>query len=125
MFGSFNLKKHMSKEIATQEAIEDEVVTVVREDGKEFKIKRDMVAFHLNRGFTVKDKEHQPTEEELRKATGYRNTRGNIATSDERPHSAANEIGAVGQDQKQGATGATAPEKTAAKKPAKKTAAKK
>jgi len=63
------LENHdLKKPMATQK---DDVVTVVRGDGKEFVIKRSLVAEHINRGFTVKDKKDQPTEEELQKAVGY------------------------------------------------------
>ena len=49
----------------------DDVVIVVRGDGKEFTIKRSMVAEHVNRGFKVKNAKDQPTEEELKKAVGF------------------------------------------------------
>lgn len=49
----------------------DDAVVVIRDDGKEFLIKRSLVAEHVNRGFKVKDKKDQPTEEELRKAVGF------------------------------------------------------
>lgn len=50
-----------------------DVVTVVREDGKEFVINRNVLAEHINRGFTVTDPKDRPSEEELSKAVGYRN----------------------------------------------------
>lgn len=61
---SHNLKHPMAKK--------DDAVTVVRDDGKEFLISRSMLAEHINRGFTVKDKADMPSEEELSKAVGYK-----------------------------------------------------
>lgn len=55
-----------------QASAKDDVVTVVRPDGKEFLIKRDLLAEHINRGFDVKHKADMPSEEELKKAVGYR-----------------------------------------------------
>ena len=52
-------------------AKKDDSVVVVRGDGKEFTIQRDMVAEHINRGFTVKNKADQPSEDELKKAVGF------------------------------------------------------
>jgi hypothetical protein len=49
----------------------DDAVVVVRSDGKEFLIKRDLVAEHVNRGFKVKNEADMPSEEELSKAVGY------------------------------------------------------
>lgn len=59
-----DLKKPMTKP-------NDDVVTIVRDDGKEIDIKREMLAEHINRGFKVKHKGDQPTEDELRSAIGF------------------------------------------------------
>lgn len=45
---------------------------VVRDDGKEFLIKRSMVAEHINRGnFKVKNKADEPTLQERKDAVGF------------------------------------------------------
>lgn len=59
-----------------QASAKDEVVVVVRPDGKEFLIKRDLLAEHINRGFDVKHKADMPSEEELSKAVGYKGAKG-------------------------------------------------
>lgn len=70
-FESFNLKKTMAKKL-------EGVATVVRGDGKEFIISKAMVAEHVNRGFTVKNKADQPTDQELKNAVGFK---GSTASS--------------------------------------------
>lgn len=96
-FNNHNLKNNMAKDT-------EGVVTVVRDDGKEFVINRNILAEHINRGFVVKSKADQPTEDELKAAVGYK---GSAASQTAPTKAAAAPAGDTAP-----AAGDTAPEKT-------------
>jgi len=93
----------------------NDAVTVVRDDGKEFLISRSMLAEHINRGFKVKDKADQPSEDELSQAVGYKGPKG------DKPKAR----GAIDEGQEPADEAATVPEEKPRRKPAAKKGTKK